>query len=713
MPSTIYCTRCGTANRLASAFCFACGHPLQADSARPVRPINPPFSSQGSSFPPINRSAVGLRSGPLSQNTLLKQRYHILNILGTGGFGAVYKAEDRQFGNRLVAIKEMSRGGLSVHELAQATEAFKREAMLLARLKHPSLPSIYDHFTEAGRWYLVMDYIEGETLDDHLLRARGGRLPVEEVLHIGIQLCEVLGYLHNCHPPIIFRDLKPANVIITPYRHIYLIDFGLARLLDPQQLRSPNSTPFGSPGYAAPEQYDNPHITIRADIYSLGATLHQLLTGTNPSLQPFQFAPLEFSPESNLAGLGMLIMRMLETNPLRRPDSMAMVWRELQRITSQVLGTSKNLLRSSPFTPPATTTRVIAQHTPPYHASGPLPARNFPAQDASRTGPLPPIRGMAAISSSNNLKLPAGTVFCIFKGHTGAVRDLSWSPDGSHVASASADKTVRVWNASTGVLLLAHTDAQKETLAVAWSPEGARIASGYNAEKQERGAMQVWSMPSGKLLFATTPHTSFWTAQSDISANTLAWSPDGTRLAAGTGERKVEVWDTRSWKIIATYKGHTGPVLAVAWSPDGRQIASTSSDDAVHIWEAMSGKNINIFYKHASVVSSLAWSPNGQRIASASHDRTVQVWNALTGTTLLTYNKHEDRVHAVSWSPDGLRIVSGGRDGKAQVWDAGKGTQLFTYGNHTGSINALKWSLDSKMVASASDDKTVHIWRAV
>src|SRR6266704_2200175 len=166
---------------------------------------------------------------------------------------------------------------MSPQEIIEATENFKREALLLAGLTHPNLPSIYDHFSEAGRWYLVMDFIEGETLEERLNKEPEGRLSVEEAQRIGIQLCTVLGYLHGRQPPIIFRDLKPANIMMTPDGHLYLIDFGIARHFKPGQAK--DTIAFGSPGYAAPEQYGKAQTTARSDIYSLGANLHQLLTG--------------------------------------------------------------------------------------------------------------------------------------------------------------------------------------------------------------------------------------------------------------------------------------------------------------------------------------------------------------------------------------------------------------------------------------------------
>ncbi len=673
-----YCTHCGTANRIESTFCFACGQPLQKEFLLAKNP------SPGDFVPGLD-SAYRSRSGQLTPRYLLKQRYRILARLGNGGFGAVYKAEDSLFGNRLVAVKELNRGGLSPTETSGAAEAFKREALLLAKLKHPSLPGIYDHFTEAGRWYLVMDYIEGETLEARLERV--GRLRVEDVLQVGMQLCEVLNYLHNCQPPVIFRDLKPANIILSPQGRIYLIDFGLARLFEPGQ--SKNSSPFGSPGYAAPEQYDSPQTTVRADIYSLGATLHQLLTGVHPSARPFEFAPIRFPPASPLAEFGTLIMSMLELNSARRPESMLVVARTLQRIVSQLREASKS-------------------------ASGPL-ARTTPT--SMPRGPMSqtPRRVSAPLSEPGMVAPPIGAVSCIFEGHMGAVNDLTWSPDGALIASTSEDKAAHIWNSTTGAIVQTYRDARRSAVTVAWSPDPANsvLALGYEGDKRSPETLVIVQALSGEKVFSYASPPGFWGAQADKTISALAWSPDGARLACGGGEFKIDVFDARLWRQLVTYKGHNSAIQTLAWSPDSKQIVSTGADDAIHLWDTASGKNIATYFKHSSVVTGVAWSPNGQRIVSTSYDKAAQVWNAVTGTSLTTYRGHLARIQSVAWSPDGSRIATGGQDGSVHIWDANKGTTIFTYRGHKDSVNVLRWSHDGKRLATASADKTAHVWYAV
>src|SRR6266571_5119606 len=213
-------------------------------------------------------SQQALFPGELLLNTLFRNRYFIMSQVGAGGFGSVYKARDTQNGDRLVAIKEVSLLGLHPHAMIEATAAFQREVSVLSQLDHPNLPRLYEYFQDPGHWYMVMDFIAGETLEEYQSKAPNRRLLLSEVLEIGLQLCRVLDYLHSQQPPIIFRDLKPANIMRTPTKQLYLIDFGIARYFKPGQAK--DTVALGSPGYAAPEQYGKAQTTPRADIQLRG-----------------------------------------------------------------------------------------------------------------------------------------------------------------------------------------------------------------------------------------------------------------------------------------------------------------------------------------------------------------------------------------------------------------------------------------------------------
>ncbi len=277
-------------------------------------------------------------------HTLFRNRYFIMSKVGAGGFGSVYKARDIQNGDRLVAIKEVTLLGLHPQAMIEATTAFQREVSVLSQLDHPNLPRLYEYIQTPGHWYLVMDFIAGETLEQYQSKAPNGHLLLSEALDIGMQLCLVLDYLHSQQPPIVFRDLKPANIMRTPTGQLYLIDFGIARYFKPGQAK--DTVALGSHGYAAPEQYGKAQTTPRADIYSLGAVLHQLLTARDPSEAPFRFQPLRPKSHSEPGSLttGMvdvlvnkletLITSMLAMDVNKRPPDVARVKQELHVIST-------------------------------------------------------------------------------------------------------------------------------------------------------------------------------------------------------------------------------------------------------------------------------------------------------------------------------------------------------------------------------------------
>jgi len=238
--------------------------------------------------------------GPLEPGTVLQGRYAIERLLGGGGMGMVYLAHDQRLANRPCAIKEMVDHFIDQAQRIEANEYFAREADTLAQLKHQAIPAITDRFELANRHYLVMEYVEGRNLDEELA-ARGEPLPEGLVIDIARQLCDVLAYLHGLAPPIIYRDMKPSNVMIHPKGRVVLVDFGIARLFKAAR----KGTMIGTLGFAPPEQYQG-LVDPRSDIYSLGATLHYVLTGRDPEkFPPFSFPPVhELRPavSSNLAG---------------------------------------------------------------------------------------------------------------------------------------------------------------------------------------------------------------------------------------------------------------------------------------------------------------------------------------------------------------------------------------------------------------------------
>jgi outer membrane protein assembly factor BamB len=268
-------------------------------------------------FPQTRR----VQGGDSAVGKTLNNRYHITAVLGVGGMGMVYLARDRNFPDVMhyVAVKEMQNTVADPVQRQTMIEQFEREINILATLKHPAIPQIIDRFATQDRVYLVMEYIRGKDLEAHL-STLADFVPVEIVIRWAIEICDVLHYLHSQTPPIIFRDLKPSNIMIDEHGRVRLIDFGIARKF---QENMPVVTQIGTEGYAPPEQYRG-KATPQNDIYSLGATLHHILTRKDPRLEPqfsFKERPIKQYNPKVPDGLVQIVMRALEHNPEARFQS--------------------------------------------------------------------------------------------------------------------------------------------------------------------------------------------------------------------------------------------------------------------------------------------------------------------------------------------------------------------------------------------------------
>jgi WD40 repeat protein/serine/threonine protein kinase len=321
---------------------------------------------------------------------------------------------------------------------------------------------------------------------------------------------------------------------------------------------------------------------------------------------------------------------------------------------------------------------------------------------------------------------------------------VAFSPDGQRLATATEEKTMKIWEATTGQELLALPDTGEVRCAAFRPPEGRWFVTG-----DQSGAVTVWDTTARQVVRTRRRHTAavlglafspdgrlfasasedatvkVWDATTgelvhDLSGHerwvsTVAFSPDGQRLASGGLDMTVKVWDTKTGQLLHTLRGHGDPIFAVPFSPDGRHLASASYDRTVKIWDVSTAREIRTLHGHTFFVNSVAFLDDGRRLASVSGDKTLKIWDATTGQVVLTLRGHTHEFTRLACRPDGRCLASAALDGTVKIWDATPleapaGQEALTLRGHTGPIWDLAFSPKGRRLASASWDKTVRVW---
>jgi WD40 repeat protein/tRNA A-37 threonylcarbamoyl transferase component Bud32 len=725
--------------------------------------------------------------------------YEILGVLGRGGMSVVYQARQRRL-NRLVALKMIRAGEQDDPELLAR---FRREAEAVAQLAHPNIVQIHEVGERDGRPYFSLEFVAGGTLAQKLAgaplppRQAAG---LAERLARAMHAAHRRGIIHRDLKPsnVLLAGGDPATGEAGPGEP-KITDFGLAKQLDADDGRTRTGIVMGTPGYMAPEQAGGrvKDIGPAADVYALGAVLYEMLTGRPPFLGETTLDTLalvrsqEPVPPSRLQpkvprDLETICLKCLAKEPWQRYTSAEALAEDLRRFLAGepiVARPSGLLARVTKWARrrPAVAALILVTAVAVLAVGGVIAGLFYNArlQEAKDRLQEAKDRAEAAVAEAKKfeysyriarasaewhdgnvaqvesqldacpadrrgwewhyLKRLCHLDLLTLTGHTNAVAAVAVSPDGTRIASASWDRTVKVWDlhgarAGTGMApALKLTGHAAQVWGVAFSPDGTRLASG-GWDK----TIKLWDLKTGRESFELKGHPDW--------ISSVAFSPDGTRLVSSGRRSSVKVWDLKTRELLADLDVPrvAGTLVdGVAFSPDGKLLAAACPDRTVKLWRSEPGHEGKAYTLVGSLPSNtlalaqVAFSPDGTRIAVASWDGTIKVWDLAPSpyrlprkgegrvrkrlefdedTPVHTLKGHSGPVFGVTFSPDGARLVSGSGDGTVKVWDLRAvredvaDSSILTFKGHTSEVHSVACTPDGTRIISGSLDNTVKVW---
>jgi serine/threonine protein kinase len=703
-------------------------------------------------------------------NGLLLGNYIILDKLGQGGMGMVFKARHRRM-DRLVALKVLPP---ALVQAPGAVQRFQREAKAAAKLSHPNIVAAYDADEFEGSHFLVMEYVVGADLSQ--LVKKQGPLPVRQVTACILQAARGLQHAHEAG--VIHRDIKPANLLLDIHGVVKILDMGLARIeggansTRPDELTQSGSI-MGTCDYMAPEQALNTRkADHRADIYSLGCTLYYLITGkamyagetSMEKLIAHRQDPIPPLP-GVAAKLQAIYQRMVAKNVDERYQSMTQVITELETIkgvgdteahieTPELSGPPPAMDREDHTVPISPTIDVSMSEIEVQNQ--PRPTGKAPPDDKTQTGDKTEPPAPAAAPTPTAAAVPAqpsrrreflmytGIAVLFVLGLTAIA--LLREPRGKRrgTVTTTTNNPVVVQDVPQEQPPPPPNEAAPSLVALAFAPNtrelvSSTIASGTkfrNTSRPEEAARLLNKEPFARLAFSPDGSTvagASWNGEVHLwdtrtgeergalpAAQSRPWAltfgPDGLSLfeARLAGKQpQLRIWNLAMKSAIGWQPAEPAAdsTNVMALSPAGRLLACAGEDQRIRIWNVRTGLLLKTLEGHQVQVAALAFSVDGGLLASGDSAGRVRIWDTTTGVEKVAFGAHpHGGVTCLAFTPDGFRLVTGSGDATARIWEALAGRELGVFRGHKKAVLAAAISFDGKLLATASQDMAVKVW---
>ncbi|MEL6398880.1 MAG: serine/threonine-protein kinase [Cyanobacteria bacterium J06607_6] len=649
---------------------------------------------------------------------MLRGRYYPERLIGRGGFGRTYLAQDSDRLNAPCVIKQFAPQTQGTKSFHKAVDLFNQEAIRLHDLgEHVQIPALLAYFEHDQYLYLVQQFIDGKTLIQEIVE--NGPLDEIGIRDLLNDVLPVLDFIHQHN--VIHRDITPTNLIRRDTdRRLFVIDFGIAKRFG-EALADGPGTRIGTEGYAPIEQLRGGQAYQSSDLYSLGATCLHLFTGRKPDNLYDHMAGrwrwrdvLAKQQRSISAELAAVLDRLVLDAVGDRFQTAREVMAALQSLPTfqgAVPGwvrqhPSGSLPSSAEMLPqPAGVPAVAIDPVPETVPPPPTPTLSVPAPLTPAPVAAPPTETSAVtLSSAPTVAdfapsgIPEWQCVRTLTGHQSWVTAVAFNPRSATLVSGSLDDSIKIWNLQTGKVSATLQGHPRGVNDLCISTKGQVLVSCGDDD-----TVKVWNLVAGRLIHTLEGHVR------DVTS--VAIGHQGWTLASSSKDKTIKLWKLDKGTPIGTLLGSPAAVRAVAMTPDEAFLFSGGLDHKVRLWDLKTGEMVRFFSGHVSPVNDVAVSRDGLVVVSASKDKTLVVWSVGTGSIIHVLKGHSKEVNSVAIAPDNRTIISGSSDRTVKIWDARTGKLLHTLIGHGHTVNAIAIHRTGRLIASASADKTIRVWR--